>query len=213
MVLFVLNVLLRGCIIGFALNAPMGPISMIGARRVLNRGRLAGFFSGLGSISADILYGTLAGLGITLISNFVIHFHIFFRLAIAVVLIIWGVKYLIPHELNKITIPKSRNLKRDFLSTFILTVTSPVSILFFPTLFANFKFLVLKHNYFIIFLFMFGVFIGSVLWWIMLCELIHRFRQKIIKKVPLLNQIFGVIMISFGILALLSLIRFEMFHR
>lgn len=204
---------MQGMIIGFVLNAPMGPISMIGARRVLNRGRLAGFFSGLGSISVDILYGLLAGFGVTLISNFVVHFHVFFRLAIAAVLIIWGVKYLIPHELNSITIPKSRNLKRDFLSTFVLTISNPVSILFFPTLFANFKFIVVRHNYWFIFLFMLGVLVGSVLWWIILCELIHRFRQKIIKKVPLLNQIFGVIMIVFGVLALLSLIRFEMFHR
>jgi threonine/homoserine/homoserine lactone efflux protein len=190
----------------------MGPISMIGARRVLNRGRLAGFFSGLGSISVDILYGILAGFGITLVSNVIIQYHIFFRLAIAAVLIIWGVKYVIPHELNTITLPKSRNLARDFLSTFVLTVSNPVSILFFPTLFANFNFIVVRHNYSFVLLFMVGVLVGSVLWWILLCELIHRFKQKIIVKIPLLNQIFGVVMIIFGILALITLNRFQIPH-
>jgi threonine/homoserine/homoserine lactone efflux protein len=55
--------LLRGTIIGFCIAAPIGPIGMLCIRYTLTEGRSSGFVSGLGSATADALYGYIAGFG------------------------------------------------------------------------------------------------------------------------------------------------------
>lgn len=51
----------------------------------------------------------------------------------------------------------------------------------------------------------FGVFLGSVLWWLILSEGITLFRKKISQKAMIwINRLAGMIIIAFGITALLS---------
>lgn len=63
---------LKGFIIGFSIAAPVGPIGMLCIQRTLAYGRLTGLLSGLGAASADLLYGLISGLGLTVISAFLI---------------------------------------------------------------------------------------------------------------------------------------------
>ena len=51
---------LKGLIIGFVIAAPVGPIGVLCARRTLIYGRRAGFFSGMGAATADVIYGFVA---------------------------------------------------------------------------------------------------------------------------------------------------------
>jgi len=62
----------KGLIIGFSIAAPVGPIGILCIRRTLEYGRFVGFVSGLGAATADALYGLMAGLGLTIISNFLL---------------------------------------------------------------------------------------------------------------------------------------------
>ena len=72
---------LRGLIIGFSIAAPVGPIGILCIRRTLFFGRTVGFVSGLGAATADACYGTIAGLGLTVISSFFITQQIWLGLA------------------------------------------------------------------------------------------------------------------------------------
>lgn len=55
--------LLKGCIIGLAIAAPVGPVGVICIRRSLAQGAKYGFISGLGAATADAIYGCVAAFG------------------------------------------------------------------------------------------------------------------------------------------------------
>ncbi|MEI7771538.1 MAG: LysE family translocator, partial [Chloroflexales bacterium] len=61
--------LLRGLLVGFAIAAPVGPIGVLCIRRTLADGRMTGFMSGLGAATADMIYGTVAALGLTAVAD------------------------------------------------------------------------------------------------------------------------------------------------
>ena len=61
---------IRGFIVGFLINAPVGPIGILCIRRSFTEGRTVGFISGLGVATVDAIYGLVAGFGLTFISNF-----------------------------------------------------------------------------------------------------------------------------------------------
>src|SRR3990172_7084805 len=67
-----MQTLLQGLIIGFCIAAPVGPINLLCLRRSLVDGRRVGFISGLGAAAADSVYGAIAALGLTAITDFLI---------------------------------------------------------------------------------------------------------------------------------------------
>src|SRR5688500_11761514 len=56
--------LLRGIVLGLGAAAPIGPVNVEIARRTLRDGFAAGFFTGLGAVTVDVLYATLASFGV-----------------------------------------------------------------------------------------------------------------------------------------------------
>ena len=67
----ILLIIVKGLAIGVLISAPMGPIGMLCIQRTLNKGRAAGFFTGVGAALSDLLYSLLTGLGMSIIINFV----------------------------------------------------------------------------------------------------------------------------------------------
>jgi len=87
-----LSFLLRGMIIGFFIAAPVGPIGVLCIRRTLAEGRLAGLVSGLGAATADAIYGSVAGFGLTLISSILVSQQAWLRLLGGIFLCYLGCK-------------------------------------------------------------------------------------------------------------------------
>src|SRR5881227_3985703 len=65
-------IILTGLTLGFSIAAPVGPVGVLCIRRTLADGRASGFVSGLGAASADAIYGSIAALGLTFVSTFLI---------------------------------------------------------------------------------------------------------------------------------------------
>src|SRR5512136_3452105 len=86
------SLVLKGLMIGFSIAAPVGPIAVLCIRRTLAEGRAYGLASGLGAATADAFYGTLAALGLTLISAFLIDQANWLRLIGGAYLCYLGVK-------------------------------------------------------------------------------------------------------------------------
>mgnify|MGYP001616307432 FL=1 len=87
-----ISFLIKGFLIGFSIAAPVGPIGVLCIRRTLAEGRVSGFFSGLGAATADAVYGSIAGFGLTFIPNFLINQQIWFRLIGGMFLCYLGIK-------------------------------------------------------------------------------------------------------------------------
>ncbi|OQO95875.1 lysine transporter LysE, partial [Geobacillus sp. 44B] len=50
--------LLKSIILGFSVSAPVGPIGLLCIQRTLTKGQMAGFFTGLGASTANMIYAS-----------------------------------------------------------------------------------------------------------------------------------------------------------
>ena len=61
-----IEIFLKGLIVGLIVSAPMGPIGVLCVQKTINKGRFQGFMSGLGAATADTSYAVLAAFGFVL---------------------------------------------------------------------------------------------------------------------------------------------------
>jgi len=205
----ILEFLYKGLILGFSVAAPVGPIGIICINRTINKNFAAGFVSGLGAATADLIYGLIAGLGLTAVSTFLIDQKLWIQLIGLVFLFYIGIKTIMKKE-NEIEFnaDADKGLLKDYLSTLFLTVTNPMTILFFIAVFAGLGLSKTLNGFNSIIQLIFGVFIGSGIWWMFLSGLTNKLKTKINKSV--LNKIdlvSGILIIFFGLLILIDLIK------
>ncbi len=200
--------LIKGLIIGISIAAPVGPIGILCIRRTLAQGRIIGFFSGLGAATADALYGAIAGFGLTFLSNFLIGQQMWLRLIGGGLLCLIGVKTFLSKPVEQRASLEGNSLWSATLSTFFLTVTNPMTILFFAAVFAGLGVGNASDHYVSAGILVLGVFIGSASWWLILSGFTGLLRGMLnSKKLQWLNRIAGLIIIGFGLAAFLSLMR------
>ncbi len=198
--------LLRGLLIGFSIAAPVGPIGVLCIRRTLAEGRASGLFSGLGAATADAIYGCIAGFGLTFISTFLIRLQVWFRLIGGSFLCYLGARTLLAKLTKHAAFAKGDGPVNSYVSTFLLTITNPMTILSFVAIFAGLGIGDSGGNYVYAATLVLGVFIGSALWWFILSHGIGAFRTKFnAYKLRWVNRISGIIIIGFGVIALLNL--------
>ena len=65
------NTIIEGITIGLCTSIPVGPIAILIIQRTLQKGRLHGFFSGLGAASSDTFYALLALIGLSVVLSFI----------------------------------------------------------------------------------------------------------------------------------------------
>ena len=201
-------ILLQGIVIGFSIAAPVGPIAVLCIQRTLLKGRVTGLTSGLGAASADAFYGSIAGFGLTFISNELIALQFWLRLLGGIFLCFLGVRTLLSKPSQGSSRLVGESLARDYFSTFLLTVTNPLTILSFAAVFAGLGWSTVRDYSYAGF-FVAGIFAGSALWWLLLTSLVSVFRSKFdLKKLQIVNVVSGIIIVGFGLYFLLSLLDF-----
>lgn len=202
-----LGFLLRGVIIGFSIAAPVGPIGVLCIRRTLADGRAAGLVSGLGAATADAIYGCMAAFGLTIISNFLVSQQFVLRLVGGAFLCYLGIKTLLSKPAQQAARVNATGRFGAYASTFLLTLTNPMTIIAFAAVFAGLGLANTQGSYASAAVLVLGVFIGSALWWLILSGLVGIFREKFGPRALLwVNRISGVIITGFGLLALFSLL-------
>ncbi|HMC61141.1 MAG TPA: LysE family transporter, partial [Candidatus Solibacter sp.] len=125
------ELLIRGLIAGLIIAAPVGPINVLCISRTLTKGRASGLLSGLGAAAADTFYGCIAGFSITFVIQFLIREEFWICLIGGILLVIIGISYYRkrPQALSKDARDESDH--SDFVSTFLLTLTNPTTVLSF----------------------------------------------------------------------------------
>lgn len=201
-----LTFFLKGLVIGFAMAVPIGPIGIMCIRKTLTEGRLRGMVIGLGAATADLLYGSVAAFGLTVISSTLISQRIWIRLIGGALLLFLGVRTFraLPRN-SKIPINGSGVL-RSYLTTVFLTLTNPLTIFAFIAVFAAFG-LGNGLSYFSASTLVIGVFIGSCLWFLSLSSGATLFRKKLdVIGLRWVNKIAGILIIISGVIAIASLL-------
>ncbi len=196
------GLLLRGLAIGFSIAAPVGPIGVLCIRRTLERGRRSGLLTGLGAASADALYGAVAGFGLTAVSNALVEQRTWLGLLGGVFLCCLGIRTLLarPRGDDQQARPVAAG---DWASTFALTLTNPMTILSFVGIYAGLGVGTAGGDYAEAGLVVVGVFLGSLLWWVILSAAVARLRGHIGDRARLwINRASGAIILGFGVTAL-----------
>lgn len=201
-----MDFLLKGLILGFSIAAPVGPIGILCIQRTLAQGRVAGLVSGLGAATADAMYGSVAGFGLTFISSLLISQQTWLRLAGGVFLCYLGLKTFLAQPAQQATPAQGSKLVGAYASTFFLTLTNPLTILSFTLVFAGLGVVSADGNYVTAGMLVLGVFAGSSLWWLLLSGAANLFRERFVPHgLKWINRISGAIILGLGLIALLSL--------
>lgn len=196
---------IKGFIIGFSVAAPVGPIGVLTIKRTLTEGRLSGFVTGLGAALADTVYGVIAGFGLTSISAFLLAHEFWLKLAGGLFLLFLGIKSFMAQPASEAAKLDSKGLVSNFLSTFLLTVTNPATILSFLALFTGLGLGTTQTDYSSSMTLVLGVFLGSVLWWLLLSSFVGAFQSKITPdRLIWINRFSGCIILCFALFTLYS---------
>jgi threonine/homoserine/homoserine lactone efflux protein len=194
---------LRGLLIGFSIAAPVGPIGVLCIRRTLSEGRLAGFLSGIGAASADMLYGAIAAFGLTVVQELLIGQSDWLRIVGGIFLLYLGVKTFHAKPSEKAAASARGGLFDAYLTTFFLTITNPLTILSFIAIFAGLQLGETGGNYTSAIFMVLGVFLGSAIWWLTLSTGVSLLRNKFTPAWLIwVNRLAGAIIFIFGVLAL-----------
>jgi len=197
---------IKGLIIGLSIAAPVGPIGVLCIRRTLAEGRLSGFFSGMGAATADATYGMIAGFGLTSISSFLIGQQTWLRLIGGLFLCYLGIKTFKTKPSDETISSNKHGLIGNYFSTFLLTITNPMTIISFAAVFAGLGIGTIQTNYFSSLVLVIGVFFGSGLWWLTLSTIVDVLGKRFnTQGLIWINKVSGIIVLIFGLIALASI--------
>jgi threonine/homoserine/homoserine lactone efflux protein len=196
----------RGLVVGFSIAAPVGPIGVLCIRRTIAEGRSSGLVSGLGAATADAFYGSIAGFGLTFLSDVLVGQQSWLRLIGGAFLLYLGIKTFLSRPAEQAAPSRHSGLAGAYTTTFLLTLTNPLTILSFAAVFAGLGLATVAGDYLAATILVLGVFTGSALWWLLLSGGVSLFRSKFSpQSMRWVNRISGGIITLFGLLALASL--------
>ena len=200
--------LLRGMLLGLSIAAPVGPIGLLCIRRTLSDGNIAGLLSGLGAATADAVYGSIAGFGLTYIASFLVQQQMRLRLVGGIFLCYLGIRiFFSKPELTERQL-RGRGWIGIYASTFLLTLTNPVTILSFTAVFAGMGLGSLSGDYAAAVTLVVGVFLGSVMWWLLVSTLVGIVRVRINDRIlQWVNRLSGMTIATFGVVAIFNLAK------
>lgn len=199
------ELLVKGVVIGLIFGIPVGAVGTLVVQKTLEGGFSAGLFTGLGSVSADILYACAGIFGISLLTDFLQKYEVPVSLTGACLIIVYGV--LIFRKKNVSQDRSVRKLNRaaakGYTSAFAIAVINPATIVSFMVAFSAFG-ITGKYTLRGGLQLVFGIFSGTSLWWILLSALVSRFKRRMTDRIyGRMNRILGILMILFGMAMLL----------
>jgi threonine/homoserine/homoserine lactone efflux protein len=202
-----------GFLVGFPIAVSPGPIFFLVLRRTLARGWRSGFVSGLGVATGDATYAALAAFGVAAVSTFLIAERRWIGLAGGVAIAVIGtlaLKRPLPDPPPRAGEGEIRegegnreggNLQggKEFVSMVALTLSNPSTILSFTAVFAGLG-LHVAGGWGPALALVVGVWLGSVVWWILLTGAASRLRERltpsIIRGFGLAS---GIALVGFGV--------------
>ena len=190
------EIIVKGVVIGIIASAPMGPVGVLCVQRTLNKGRAYGLVTGVGAALSDILYALITGYGLNLLYD-VIHNPTtiyWMQLIGAIIMFIFGV-----HTYRSNPMQNARNvshnkssLLRNGITGFFITLSNPMIILLFMALFTPFGFVIHEMSLVNQFLGYLSIFGGAMLWWLFITFVVNKLRARFdVRGIWIVNRVIG----------------------
>lgn len=206
-----LDIVLKGVLIGLCISVPVGPIGMLTIQRTFNRGQKYGIATGLGATFSDLIYTIITLFFLSFVLDFIQLHRFAIELIGSVIVAVFGY---FTYKSNPSTQPKpNQQIKEtvfgDFVTSFGLTISNPLVLFVLIALFARFNFIENTTSLFITICGILSILGGALSWWTLLTYLVSHFKTKVnMRDLKLINQITGLIIIFIGIIGfIMSLIK------
>jgi threonine/homoserine/homoserine lactone efflux protein len=199
--------------LGFCIAAPVGAIGMLCIQRSLSRGFRSGFATGIGAACADAFYGLLGALGVAGIVTALPMLTVALKAAGGAFLVwmAWTIAREAPRVPAAVQETSRTPVTRDFLTTFALTLSNPLTIFSFIAAFAALGPLPSvsgEHGapgWLSVAPMVTGVFAGSAVWWLFLSGVTSALRTKLPLAFTRGISIFSAVAIAtFGIVQMVT---------
>lgn len=196
----------RGLAIGVIISAPMGPVGILCIQRTLDKGRKAGFYTGVGAAISDLFYCLLTGFGLSFIEEFLEENSSVIQLAGSAVLIAFGI-YLFRKknagQFRHTMPPQNISAQKNVLAGFLFTFSNPLILFLIIGLFARFNFLMPEiqfYHYIVGYIFIFA---GALGWWWLVTFSIDKVRARFnLGSMIIINRVIGSIILLFAIVGI-----------
>ena len=192
----ILEIVVKGMIIGIVASAPMGPVGVLCVQRTLNKGRAYGFVTGTGAAFSDILYALITGYGLSFLYEIINNQTALFWIQIvgAAIMFFFGL-----HTFRTNPIKNKRNVSRNKSSLlqngvtgFFITLSNPTIIQLFLGLFTPLNFMLPEQSFFMQFIGYLSIFGGAMLWWFFITYVVSKLRARFDERgIRVINRIIG----------------------
>lgn len=203
--------LLKGIIIGILVSLPIGPLGLLSIQRVINKGWKIGFLSAIGAIASDLIYSSLAVLGVSFIDEFVNKHRCLISGLVGILFLIVGINILSSGvEKRKMKADIEEERIHPFFVHFFMGLSNPMTFLIFFAIFTKIGIYVDEKTWLYHVFFVISIFAGSAIQWLITANLIEK-SKKIYKyeSFIFIDKIIGTVIILFGMCGILKgIIRF-----
>lgn len=194
----ILDLLIKGFIVGVVVSAPLGPVGVLCIQRTLNKGRWFGFVTGLGAALSDICYALLTGYGMSFMNELILKHQIFLQVVGSIMLLAFGI-YTFRSNPVKALRPSSGKrgtYLHNFVTAFFVTFSNPLIIFLFIGLFARFSFVMPGSPIGFQLVGYLAIIMGAVSWWFSITYFVNKVRTRFnVRGIWMLNRIIGVAVI------------------
>jgi len=190
-----LNLLWKGVVTGLAVSIPLGPLGILCIQRTVNKNWKSGIFSGIGIAMADTVYAFVAGFSLSIIVDFIRTYELYFKLVGFFVLLLLGIYIFRSNPTKQIQDYKRKGSShlQDFLTTFLVTLSNPLSVFVFVAIFTGYSIVLQFSQPLEALLMIGGIFMGGSLWWFIITGFANLFRHKFtINTLYWANRIIGL---------------------
>lgn len=191
-----LEIIVKGVVIGIVASAPMGPVGVLCIQRTLNKGRAYGLVTGIGAALSDILYALLTGYSLNLLYDVISNptTTYWMQLLGAIIMFIFGI-----HTFRSNPVQNTRNvsrnkssLLRNGITGFFITLSNPMIILLFLALFTPFNFVIPEMSLLYQCLGYLSIFGGALLWWVFITYVVNKLRARFdVRGIWIINRVIG----------------------
>lgn len=198
MIVDIVNLVLKGLLIGIIVSAPMGPVGVLCVQRTLNKGRWYGFVTGMGAVVSDLIYALITAFGLSFVVDWVNQGHNMFYLQLlgSAMLFAFGIYTFRSNPVARLhpVTSTTGTLAHHGVTAFFVTLSNPLIIFLFLGLFARFNFVNNYQSTLMDVLGFFCLMAGAMGWWFGLTYTIDKIRTRFDEQgIWIINRAIGVV--------------------
>ncbi len=197
----ILEVIIKGFIVGLLSSLPFGPVGAFCIKKSLVNKNIGGYFAGFGAATADAFFALIASFGMITVYKFLINNEVSIGWVGGIFLIVLGVKEFVTKiPLNGKVSNGKKTLLKEFASGFSLAIANPFVIFSFLALYALLGIGRLMGNFTLSMLLVVSTFFGAFIGLTLLNWIVMNNKEKIKGKVlDYINKVIGTILFGTGV--------------